>query len=127
MEEYELQNGPLPGHDKVGGWLCDVQAAYESDGPSSNPTLSSAPRKDQYVSQSEYGHPRRRRRRSLPVTRIKNVELYLHKGYEGRLPLCYYATGLQEGGPHDGYACFNMQDTLWARRVWFHIEQMRNL
>ena len=34
MEEYELQNGPLPGDEKVGGWLRDVQAAYESNGPS---------------------------------------------------------------------------------------------
>ena len=32
MEEYVLQNGrPLPGHEKVGGWICNVQAAYESD------------------------------------------------------------------------------------------------
>ena len=35
MEVYELQNGPLPGHEKVDSWLRDIQAAYESDGPSS--------------------------------------------------------------------------------------------
>ena len=38
----------------------------------------------------------------------------------GRLPLCYYATGLQESGPHDGYAC-NMRGILRARGVRFHI------
>ena len=32
MEEYERQNGPLPGDDKVGGWLRNVQEAYKSDG-----------------------------------------------------------------------------------------------
>ena len=37
MEEYQRQNGPLPGHEKV-GWHCEVQAAYESDGPLSYPT-----------------------------------------------------------------------------------------
>ena len=28
MEEYERQNWPLHRHEKVGGWLCEVQAAY---------------------------------------------------------------------------------------------------
>ena len=70
----------------------------------------------------------RNRNRSWPsapeqqVTHIKNAELYVHKDYGGLL--CYYATGLQEGGPH---ACFNMLDILWARQVRFHIERMRNL
>ena len=30
VEEYERQNGPLPGPQKIGGWLCDVQAACGS-------------------------------------------------------------------------------------------------
>ena len=34
----------------------------------------------------------------------------MHKDYEGRLSLCYYATGLQEGGHHDCYACFNISN-----------------
>ena len=55
MEAYERQNEPL--HQKVGGWLRDLQAAYASDGPPPYPTPPSAPRKDQYVSDSdsEYG------------------------------------------------------------------------
>ena len=44
MEDYELQNGPLPGHEKVGGWLRDVQAAYASDRPSPYPTPPGAAR-----------------------------------------------------------------------------------
>ena len=35
MEEYERQNGQLPGHDKVRGWLSDA-LCY--------PTLPAAPR-----------------------------------------------------------------------------------
>ena len=122
MEEYELQNGAHTGHEKVGGWL---QAAYASDGP--YPTPPAAPCKDQYISDSdsdsEYGRPHRRRRRSPPVTRIKHGVLHVHKDYEGRLPLCYYDTGLREGWQHDGYACFNMRDILWARRVRFTLSE----
>ena len=55
--------------------------------------------------------------RMPPVSRIKNAELDVHKDYEGRHPLCFYATGLQEGGQHDGHTCFNMRDILWARRT----------
>ena len=78
-------------------------------------------------SDTEYGRSCQTLRRSPPVTRIKNGKLYVHKDYEGRLPLCYYATGLQEGGPHDGYTCFNMRDILWARQVRFRIEPNREL
>ena len=70
---------------------------------------------------------RRRRRRSPPATRIKHGVLHVHKDYEGRLPLCYYDTGLREGGPDDGYACFDLRDILWARRVRCHIERMSDL
>ena len=33
-------------------------------------------------------------RRSQPVMRIKNTELYVHKDYKGRLQLCYYTAEL---------------------------------
>ena len=46
MEEYERQNGPLPWHEKVDGWLSNIQAPYESHGPSFYPTPPAAPRKD---------------------------------------------------------------------------------
>ena len=120
MEDHERQNGQLPGHDKVRGWLRDA---------SCYPTPPAAPRKDQYVSESDsdYGRQRRRRQRSPPATRIKHGVLHVHKDYEGRLPLCYYDTGLREGGPDDGYACFDLRDILWARRVRFHIERMSDL
>jgi hypothetical protein len=61
------------------------------------------------------------------VTRILDGVLHVRKDYEGRLPLCYYDTGLRGYGPDDGYACFNMRDILWARRLRFHIERLRFL
>ena len=87
--------------------------------------VPAAPRKDQYVTESEsvYCRPRR----SQPATRIQDGELYVHKNYEGRLPICYYDTGLRGYGPEDGYACFNNRDMLWARRLRFHIEHLRFL
>jgi hypothetical protein len=109
VEEYERQNGPLSGHE-----------------PHDKLTVPAAPCKDQYVSDSdsEYGRPRRRRRRSPPITRVQDGVLYVHKDYEGRLPLCYYDTGLREYGTDDGYACFDMRDIRWARRLRFHIERL---
>jgi hypothetical protein len=48
MEEYERKNGPLPGTEKVGEWLHDVETAYlpaaSSPGNCLNPTLPTAPR-----------------------------------------------------------------------------------
>ena len=134
MVEYERQNGPLPGNENVGKWLRNVQTAYSSDGPAAvspltrnaepslNPTRPVAPRKDQYVPDSEDG---RRRRRSPQAMLFKDGQLLVHKDYEGRLPLCYYSTGLQGGGPHDVYACFDKRDIVWARRLRFHNERNR--
>ena len=57
MEEYERENGPLPGNEKVGEWLHNVETAYLPAASSPvnglNPTLAAAPRKDQYVAESE--------------------------------------------------------------------------
>ena len=121
MEEYKLQNGSMPGNEKVGDWL-------RANGPSPYPSPPAAPPKDQYVSDSEREdeRPRRRRRQSQPLTLIKDGELYVHKDYTGRLPLCCYVTGLQEGGQHDYYPCYTENDIIWARRVKFHNERPRS-
>jgi hypothetical protein len=85
-----------------------------------------------YVSdlESENGQRRQRRRRSRrspPAMLFKDGRLLVHKSHEGvpGLPLCYYATGLKEGGPHDVYACFDKRDIVWERRVRFHNERNR--
>ena len=98
-EDYERQNRSLPGHEKVGSWLRDVQAAYESYGPSSYLTQPAAPRKDQYVLAT-----RTRTRitavragaagdgRQLRASRTRSFTCsVVHKDYEGLLPLCYHA------------------------------------
>ena len=98
MKEYERQNGPLLGHKKVGGWLRDVQAAYESDGPSYQPypqpsarIKTSRTRTRSTAVRCCDGHWRSALglRRSPLVSRIKNAVLYvlnlLHKDYEGYL------------------------------------------
>ena len=53
-------------------------------------------------------------------------DLYVHNNYEGWLPLCCYATGLQEGTSHDFYPCYTKRDIVWARHVKFHSEQPCN-
>ena len=67
-----------------------------------------------------------RRRQSAQAALFRNGELFVHKDYEDRLPLCNYATGLNEGGPHDVYMCFDNRDIEWARRVRFYNERKRN-
>lgn len=122
--EYEQQNGPVSGHGKVGDWLRDVQAAYESDGSqqpntawSRYPTPPAAPRKDQYISESEsidnYKQPQRR----PPAKIFRDGRLMFHKTYEGPVPIGYVDTGLYEGGSNDWYEAYNEADVLWARRL----------
>ena len=67
----------------------------------------------------------RRKQSSPPAKLFKDGRLLVHLNYAGRTPLCYYATGLEEGGSHDYYECFDKRDILWARRVRFHINRMR--
>ena len=56
---------------------------------------------------------------------FKDGQLLVHENHKGRL--CYYSTGLQAGGPHDVYACFDKRDIVWARCMRFHIERARDL
>ena len=72
-------------------------------------------------SESSYGG------QSAPAKIFHQGKLLVHRDYDGRIPLCFYPTGLQEGGPHDYYECFDKRDILWARRVRFHIDRMRKL
>jgi hypothetical protein len=91
---------------------------------------SLAPRKDQYVSESDCSSycisEGGRRYRSVPAKLLIDGKLYVHKDYTGRLPLCYYSTGLQKGSSHDVYECFDRRDIMWARRLRFHIDQLSN-
>ena len=80
--------------------MQSLQTAYGSDGIRHHqepPPLDS---------DSGYDRPRWRRRRLPQVTLIENWELYVHKDYNCRLPLCCYVTGIQEGCTHNIYPCF---------------------
>ena len=96
IKAYEQQNGLL--HQKVGSWLRDVQAAYASDWPSPyrrRPALSAritSRTRTRSTAVTDTDCPRRQRQRrqsrqsSPPLTRIKNEDLYVLKGYKGLLP-----------------------------------------
>lgn len=79
---------------------------------------------DYASSQSSYGY--NPRNQSPPAKLFRNGKLLVHRAYTGRIPLCYYATGLQTGRSHDYYECFDERDMLWARRVRFHIDRLRH-
>ena len=89
------------------------------------PTPPAAPRKDQYISESDLESDCVSPSQSPPSALFRNGKLYVHKDYEGRIPLCHYATGLPAGHPHDFYVCFSERDVVWANRVRFHIERLQ--
>jgi hypothetical protein len=41
-QEYERPNGPLPGNEKVGEWLCNMETAYWSKGLAAPSPLNAA-------------------------------------------------------------------------------------
>jgi len=122
LEEYERQNGPPAGYEKVGGWLRDVKAANESEGPEPPrdryPTPPAAPRKDQYVedtySDRSDSFPRAR---VPPAHLFRDGRLMFHNTYQGRRPFTFVDTGLYEGGRHDWYGVHNERDLVWAHRL----------
>ena len=89
------------------------------------PTPPAAPHKDQYISESDLESYFASPSDSPPSALFRNGELYVHKDYKGRFPLCHYATGLPAGHPHDFDVCFSERDNLWARSVRFHIERLQ--
>jgi hypothetical protein len=78
------------------------------------PTIPAAPRKDQYVSESETTE---NYDRFSPAKLFRNGKLMFHKSYEGPEPISYVDTGLYEGGRNDWYEAYDAVDLLWARRL----------
>jgi hypothetical protein len=99
------------------------QVAEEAE--SRYPTPPAAPRKDQYISESDLESDCAGPSESPPSALFRNGKLYVHKDYKGQIPLCHYATGLPAGHPHDFYACYSQRDVVWANRVRFHIERLQ--
>jgi hypothetical protein len=133
LEEHVQRHGPLPGHEQVGGWMRDVQAANASDawrstpqqsyGPSSPhlyPTPPAAPPKDDYIPDSESDSEcsdNCQRPRAPPAYIFRDGQVMVHKSYQGRTPITFVDTGLYEGGQHDWYGVHTERDLVWARRL----------
>ena len=56
------------------------------------------------------------RTQSQPAKLFRNGELLVHRDFSGQIPLCFYATGLESGGSHDYYECFDERNILLGRR-----------
>ena len=83
------------------------------------PTPPAAPRKDQYISESEGSTDKfdRQRRPPPPAKLFRNGQLMFHRSYKGPEPIGYVDTGLYEGGNHDWYEAYTDVDLRWARRL----------
>ena len=102
-----------------------IRRRVAEEAESRYPTPPAAPRKDQYISESDLESDCVSPSQSPPSALFRNGKLYVHKDYKGRIPLCHYATGLPAGHPHDFYVCFSERDVVWANRVRFHIERLQ--
>ena len=109
-------------HAKVVDWLVATSEALP--GHSCEPHDEVIYETD-YASSQSSSSCHRRKQSSPPAKLFKDGRLLVHLNYACRTPLCYYATGLEEGGSHDYYECFDKRDILWARRAQFHINRMR--
>ena len=87
--------------------------------PARYPTPPAAPRKDQYIpdSDSECSCDNCNRARAPPAYLFRDGQLLVHKTYQGRQPFTFVDTRLYQGGRHDWYGVENERDLLWARRL----------
>jgi hypothetical protein len=95
-----------------------LQVRYEW---SPYPTPPAAPRKDQYIPESEGsdGKYDRQRRPPRPARLFRNGQLIFHRTsrYTGPEPIGYVDTGLCEGVNHDWYEAYTDVDLRWACRL----------
>ena len=88
---------------------------------STYPTPPDAPRKDQYVPESESEAEAKSPPRWPPATGkiFRNGKLWYHKTFKGAEPITYVDTRLYEGGINDYYEAYNQSDLRWVRRIHF--------
>ena len=91
------------------------------------PTPPAAPRKDQYIPESEGSDDEyeRQRRPPLPAKVFRYGQLMFHRTYKGPEPIGYVDTGLYEGGNHDWYEAYTDVDLRWARRLDLVLQRHR--
>ena len=80
------------------------------------PTPPAAPRKDQYIPESEGSDDKydRQRRPPRPAKLFRNGQLIFHRTYTGPEPIGYVDTGLYEGGNHDWYEAYTDVDLAYT-------------
>ena len=118
LMEHEQQNGPPPVSAAVGSWLRDAFDGPSLPPPDRYPTPPAAPRKDQYIPNSESEcSDSCNRPRAPPAYLFRDGRLLFHKTYQGRQPFTFVDTRLYQGGRHDWYGVHNERDLLWARRL----------
>ena len=81
------------------------------------PTPPEAPRKDQYISESEEISEAESPLSRVPVKVFQNGKLLYHKSYKGPEPITFVDTGLYQGGRNDFYEAYNERDLCWVRRI----------
>lgn len=102
----------------------DHSASPLRDEWSPYPTPPAAPRKDQFVSESDCSDNYNSLLRRPPPSKLfRNGRLMFHKTYEGPEPISYVDTGLYEGGLNDWYEAYTESDLLWARRLDLVLER----
>ena len=91
------------------------------------PTPPAAPRKDQYIPESEGSDVEyeRQRRPPPPAKIFRYGQLMFHRTYKGPEPIGYVDTGLYEGGNHDWYEAYTDVDLRWARRLDLVLQRHR--
>ena len=124
LMEHEQQNGPPPVVEAVGGWLRDASDGPSSPPPARYPTPPAAPRKDQYIpnSDSEGSDNCNRPRKPPAAFLFRDGKLMFHKTCQGRQPFTFVDTRLYKGGRHDWYGVHNERDLVWARRLKLVLE-----
>ena len=99
---------------------CRLQAYEDRIRFSTYPAPPDAPRKDQYIpeSESEAESPPRR----PPAKIFRNGKLMYRKTFKGAVPITYVDTRLYEGGHNDYYEEHNPSDLRWVRRIHYLLD-----
>ena len=86
---------------------------------STYPEPPDAPRKDQYIpeSESEAESPR-----PPPSKVFRDGKLMIHKTFTGQAPITFVDTRLYEGGHNDYFEAYNKSDIRWLRRIHYLLE-----
>ena len=113
-------SSPAPSRSASPGVICSqyrLQTYEDAIRDSRYPTPPEAPRKDQYIPESESEGSSQSPQWQPPSKIFRNGQLMFHKTYKGPVPLTFVDTGVYEGGSNDCYEVYTQVDLDWARRL----------